>query len=126
MTPSHIVGHQTYWLIGKSADEAAYLAALLNAECLQQAYQDSRKSDRHFLHHIWRAVPIPRYDAKNVHHRQPASLCADAEKAAAARDRLPAAGQIRLCDAIRQELRAAGLAAAIDAAARAILPRHSA
>ena len=128
MTPDHIVGHQTYWLIGKSVDEAAYLAALLNAECLQQAYQDSRKSDRHFLHHIWRAVPIPRYDAKNGHHRRLASLCAEAEKAAAAvRDGLPAgAGQIRLCDAIRQELRAAGLAAAIDAAARAILPRHSA
>ena len=109
-------------------DEAQYLTAILNADGLQLAYQGSRKSDRDFHHHIWRAVPIPRYDAKNGHHRRLASLCAEAEKAAAAvRDGLPAgAGQIRLCDAIRQELRAAGLAAAIDAAARAILPRHSA
>ena len=128
MTPNYIVSHQTYWLIGKTTDAAAYLTALLNADCLQQAYQASRKSDRDFLHHIWRAVPIPRYDAGNGQHRALASLCVDAEKAAASvRDGLPAdAGQIRLCEAIRRELRAAGIAGAIDAAVRAILPRHSA
>ncbi len=106
-TPNHIVGHQTYWLICKTTDEAAYLTALLNADCLQQAYQDSRKSDRHFLHHIWRAVPIPRYDTGNAHHRALASLCAAAEQAAAGvRDSLPSdTGQIKLCEAIRRELR---------------------
>jgi len=57
MTPNYIVGHQTYWLIGKSADEAAYLAALLNAECFQQAYQDSRKIDA-----ATRAI-LPRHSA---------------------------------------------------------------
>ena len=125
--PDRIVSHQTYWLISKTTDEAAYLTAILNADCLQKAYQDSRKSDRDFLHHIWRAVPIPRYDAGNEHHRALAALCGYAEKVAAGvRDGFPGdTGQIRLCDAIRQELRAAGVAGEIDEQARAILPRHS-
>ncbi len=108
-------------------DEASYLTAILNADCLQPAYQGSRKSDKHFHHHIWRAVPIPRYDAGNEHHRALAALCGDAEKVAAGvRDGFPGdTGQIRLCDAIRQELRAAGVAGEIDEQARAILPRHS-
>ena len=111
----------------RTEDEASYLTAILNADCLQLAYQLSRKSDKHFHHHIWRAVPIPRYDAKNRRHRALAELCVAAEQAAAVvRDGLPAdAGQIQLCDAIRRELRTAGIAGLIDAQVRVILPRHS-
>ena len=125
--PGYIVGDQTYWLIGKTADEAAYLTALLNADCLQKAYQDARKSDRHFAHHIWRAVPIPRWDAEDKRHQALASLCADAEKTAAdVRDSFPTdTGQIKLCEAIRKELRASGVAGAVDDLVRAILPRHT-
>ena len=81
----------------------------------------------HFHHHIWRAVPIPRYDAGNGQHRELASLCGVAEQAAAGvRDRLPSdTGQIKLCEAIRRELRACGISGLIDEQARAILPRHS-
>lgn len=127
-TPYRIADNSTFHLTASTSDEAAYLVAVLNADCLQQAYQARRKSDHHFAHHIWRAVPIPRYDAGNAQHRALAALCVDAEKAAAGvRDGLPAdAGQIRLCEAIRRELRAAGIAGAVDAATRAILPRHSA
>ena len=108
-------------------DEASYLTAILNADCLQLAYQGSRKSDKHFHHHIWRAVPIPRYDGGNGRHRELASLCGVAEQAAAGvRDRLPSdTGQIKLCEAIRRELRANGISGLIDEQARAILPRHS-
>ena len=104
----YIADNSAYHLTAKTPDEAAYLTALLNADYLQQAYQDSRKSDKDFHHHIWPTVPIPRYDTGNAHHRALASLCAAAEQAAAGvRDRLPAdTGQIRLCEAIRRELRA--------------------
>ena len=107
---THIVEKTTYHLTTRNPEEAAYLTAVLNADCLQLAYQQSRKSDRHFEQHIWRAVPIPRYDAGNVHHRALASLCGVAEQAAAGvRDRLPSdTGQIKLCEAIRRELRASG------------------
>ena len=126
-TASHIADNSTFHLTVLTPDEAAYLVATLNADCLQPAYNDSRKSDRHFAHHIWRAVPIPRYDAGNGHHRALASLCAAAEQAAAGvRDRLPSdTGQIKLCEAIRRELRASGISGLIDEQARAILPRHS-
>ena len=127
-TPDQIADTSTYHLTVSTSDEAAYLTALLNADCLQSAYQTSRKSDRDFHLHIWVEVPIPRYDAQNRHHKELAKLCAKAEKAAIqVRDSQPAdAGQIKLCDSIRRELRAAGIAPAIDAAVRAILPRHSA
>ena len=84
-------------------------------------------SFRHFHHHIWRAVPIPRYDGGNGRHRELASLCGVAEQAAAGvRDRLPSdTGQIKLCEAIRRELRANGISGLIDEQARAILPQHS-
>ena len=39
---------------------------MLNADCLQLAYQQSRKSDRTFDLHFWRTVPIPRYDAESM------------------------------------------------------------
>ena len=107
--------------------EAAYLVAMLNAPCLQLAYQQSRKSDRDFVQHFWRTVPIPVYDAGNADHQQLAALCGEAEAAAQAVLTLHGAqfGQITLSSRIRQELINRGIAGRIDDLARKIVPGQS-
>ncbi len=121
------VVHQEYWYTAKSEDEAAYLVSVLNADCLQSAYQQSRKSDRDFLHHIWHYVPIPRFDAENDHHHALVNLCLEAEQTAAkVRDSMaPDDGKIAVSEAIRSALRENGIARQIDEQVKAILPKHT-
>ena len=110
-----------------AADEAAYLAAMLNAPCLQLAYQQSRKSDRDFSQHFWRTVPIPSYDPDDAVHQAIAQLCGEAE--AVANETLTlhgiSLGQQQLSDRIRRELVNRGVADRIDALARQIVPDQS-
>ena len=110
-----------------TADEAAYLTAMLNAPCLQLAYQQSRKSDRDFSQHFWRTVPIPKFDGGNAVHQAIARLCEEAEAAAAGARALHGAdlGQQKLSDRIRRELVSRGIADRIDALARQIVPDQS-
>ena len=110
-----------------TADEAAYLAAMLNAPCLQLAYQQSRKSDRDFSQHFWRTVPIPSYDPDDAVHQAIAQLCGEAE--AVANETLTlhgiSLGQQQLSDRIRRELVNRGVADRIDALGRQIVPDQS-
>ena len=125
--PHYIAENSTYHMTTKSPEEAAYLVAVLNADCLQLAYQQSRKSDRHFDHQFWYTVPIPRYDFRNQHHQALADLCNQAERTAErVRDSMATdAGQISISDAIRRALRENGIAGRIDEQVRAILPEHT-
>ncbi len=102
----------------RTASEAAYLVAMMNADCLQEAYRQSQRARRHFDHHFWRTVPIPRYDARDKNHAALAALCEEAESAAAsARDGLRGnVGQIQASAKIRAALRESGIAARLDAA----------
>ena len=122
-----IASHSLYHLTCSSESEAAYLASLLNADCLQEAYRQSQKTRRHFDLHFWRTVPIPKYDARNATHIQLADLCGQAEAVAEeVRDSFPdSAGQIRVSDAIHQALRECGVASQIDAAARELMPEQA-
>ena len=108
-------------------DEAAYLAVLLNAPCLQSAFQESRASDRHFHLHPLRKVPIPSFDFEDPRHRELVGLCDLAEKTAQKTiDEMPEnTGQIKASNLIRRELRLEGIADAIDETVRLILPSHS-
>jgi len=110
-----------------AADEAAYLTAMLNAPCLQLAYQQSRKSDRDFSQHFWRTVPIPKFDGDNAVHQAIAQLCEEAETVAADARTLHGvdSGQQKLSDRIRRELINRGIADRIDALARQIVPDQS-
>ena len=110
-----------------TAGEAAYLTAMLNAPCLQLAYQQSRKSDRDFHQHFWRTVPIPKYDRDNAVHQAIAQLCEEAEAVAADARTLHGAdlGQQKLSDRIRRELINRGIADRLDALARQIVPDQS-
>ena len=110
-----------------TADEAAYLTAMLNAPCLQLAYQQSRKSDRDFHQHFWRTVPIPSYDPNDAVHQAIAQLCGEAETVADETLALHgiSLGQQQLSDRIRRELINRGVADRIDALARQIVPDQS-
>ena len=110
-----------------TAGEAAYLTAMLNAPCLQLAYQQSRKSDRDFHQHFWRTVPIPKYDRDNAVHQAIAQLCEEAETVAADARTLHGAdlGQQKLSDRIRRELINRGIADQLDGLVRQIVPDQS-
>ena len=110
-----------------TAGEAAYLTAMLNAPCLQLAYQQSRKSDRDFQQHFWRTVPIPRYDPNNAVHLEIARLCEEAEAVATDAKALHGAhlGQRTLSSRIRQALIDAGIADRLDGLVRQIVPDQS-
>ena len=116
-----------YYYIADTADEAAYLTALLNSPCLQVAFQQARRSDRDFHLHIWEDVPIPRYDNNNADHVMLAALCKEAEAAASGVVRHLSArtGQIKASSEIRRELMTSGIANRIDEVARRIMPKHS-
>ena len=66
----------------RSRAEAQFLVAILNAQCMQDAYKASRKNDMDFAAHIWRDVPIPRYNPQTAAHAKIASLAADMERTA--------------------------------------------
>ena len=107
--------------------EAAYITTILNAPCLQLAYQQSRKSDRDFHQHFWRTVPIPQYDPDNAIHCAIAKLGADAETVAAESVAMhgPDLDQQKLSSRIRAELISRVIADRIDALVRQIIPDQS-
>ena len=123
-TPDTIASHALYHISCSTESEAAYLAALLNADCLQEAYRQSQRTRRHFDLHFWRTVPIPRYDSRNSTHIKLADLCEEAEEVAEeVRDSFPhRVGQIRVSEAIHEALRERGIAGRIDDAARSLMP----
>ena len=115
-----------YYCVLPDAD-SAHLTALLNAPCLQLAYQESRESDRDFHLHPFNKVPIPRFDATDSDHLELVELCELAEVAAQeVIDQLPAnTGQIKASKSIRRFLMDEGVADAIDEVVRRVLPSHS-
>ena len=125
-----VVDHSLYWYRAHTSAEAAYLTVLLNTNCLQQAYADSRESGRDFHLQPWRKVPIPRYEKKNGLHKDIAALCTPAERIAArtVNEELratPAKGQVALSKAVRMALHDAGSDATMDSYARQLLPNHT-
>ena len=122
------VDHSSYYFVADTEEESGYLVCLLNAPCLQSAFQGARRSDRHFMQHIWRRVPIPRFDPENADHLELARLCAVAEESALTlvTQVLPEdASQVMASKRIRRELRDTGIADEIDAVVRRVMPQHS-
>lgn len=116
-----------YWYAAPTAEEAAYLVVLLNAGCLREAYRRSGTSARGFHLGPWAKIPIPRFDPAVALHRETAGLCLEAERIAA--ETAAAAGptpQIEATRLIHAALADAGVADAVDAAARRIVPTHAA
>ena len=122
-----IVEHACYWLEASSEEEAQYLVSLLNAACLQDAYRECRKSDRHFDTHIWSGVPIPCYDPENSLHKKLANLCVEAEDCVAGF--IPNLDlnykQEKLSKEIKGVLIQSGISQQIDKVVKKILPEQA-
>ena len=127
ISPDTITNDTLYHFTCSSESEAAYLTALLNADCLQEAYRQSQKTRRHFDLHFWHTVPILKYDSRVSTHRTLAALCLEAEEIAQdVRDSFSdSIGQRKVSAAIHEELRERGIAARIDAAARRLMPEQA-
>ena len=119
----HVVEHALFSVPCSSPDEARFLVAILNADAMLPAFRAARKSDRHFVTHLWREVPIPRYDDQSQLHRDLAehSECAES---VARRTWEEGRGGNKMRDMIRQALRDDGVAGRIDDACRQLFPRH--
>ena len=121
---SKVVENSCYWLKTSSEEEARYLVSLLNSRCLQDAYRECRKSDRHFETHIWSEVPISCYNPRNDNHLELAGLCLEAENLAARIlcDLELSNKQEKLSRQIKDALKESGISDRIDEVARRILP----
>ena len=80
MTHRRIVNDGIYAVPCKSENEALFLTAILNADVMLPAFKDTRKSDRDFMAHLWKEVPIPRYDSSDPLHCELAELAKQAEQ----------------------------------------------
>ena len=116
--PDHIIDSSLYAVLTKTKNEALFLITLLNADSLQEAYQNSRKSDRHFHTYFWQSIPLPRYDKSNKLHVKLAKLAIRAEKVAKSCPK-----QSR--KEIREFLREDGVAGDIDEVVKKILPDYA-
>ena len=112
-----IIGHSVYAVSLKTKNEALFLTALLNADSLQNAYQNSVKSDRDFETHFWKTVPLPRYDKSNKLHVKLAKLATRAENVAKSCPK-----QNR--KSIREFLREDGVSGEIDEIVKELLPEY--
>jgi len=122
-----IIDYTLFRFVADSAEEAAYLVALLNAPCLNDAFVQSRSSGRHFQLHPWRKVPIRRFDPGNSKHQALARLTEKAEAVtkgwlSGSSSEVGRLGQIGLSSRIRELLSAEGIFAEIDSIVREILP----
>ena len=122
-----VIDATLYRYVAGSAPEAAYIVGLMNAQCLSQAFSESRTSGRHFHLHPWRAIPIPKFDRKEPDHMALVRLTARAERTVErglekAADETRRQSQVALSRRARELLHTSGISEEIDAAARKILP----
>lgn len=113
MTTGIPIFNTLYRVQTNSEDEALFLTAILNAECMQDTFRRTKKSPRHIDTHFWREVPIPRFDAGNANHRELAKLARRAENVAGAVPRT-GMGTIKARVVIRNVLRDDGVSNLID------------
>lgn len=112
-----IITSSLYAVSTNTKNEALFLTALINANTLQEAYQNSRKSDRDFHTYFWQSIPLPRYDQSNKLHVELTKLTIRAEKVAKS-----CPDQNR--KAIRKFLREDGVSGNIDKIVKNLLPKY--
>ena len=119
-----IVHDTLHYVRCASRREAAFLSGVLNAGAMQPAFRAARRNTRDFAEHIWRAVPVPRYDRRDGRHSRLASLSDRAAKAAAAALSGGEAARAAAARA-RAALDEGGVAGRIDDLCREVLPGHA-
>ena len=124
---SSLIEYSLFWTACSTEAEAKYLTAIINANCLQDAFRLARKSDRHFQAHFWHTIPIPRFDKTSLNHTMLTDLCGEAEAVASKKEELserPKSSQIGRSKEIREALQKSGVSARIDKAVAKLLPDH--
>lgn len=77
LSERHIISHKLNYFF-TSADEAHYLAAIFNAQSLQDSFRQTKKAAMDFLLGPVRNIPIPEFDLGNPDHK---ALCDMSKKA---------------------------------------------
>ena len=110
-------------------EEVGYLVSLMNNPGLTDAFADARRSDRHFHTHVWKYVPIPKFDSKNPDHVRLAELCEEAEKETEnwynSDPKHAEYGQRKASSEIREMLTDCGIFAQINSISAKILPNQT-
>ena len=119
-----IVHDTLHYVRCASRREAAFLAGVLNSGAMQPAFRAARRNTRDFAEHIWRAVPIPRYDGRDRAH---SGLADASDRAARAASAALGAGMAprAAARAVRDALAGGGLGGRIDELCRKMLPDHA-
>ena len=79
--PSGLVADdKLYWYVAASDEEALYLTGVLNSECLQDAWRESKTSRRHFDTSPLKHVPVPVFDPDSELHAQIVEAAREAER----------------------------------------------
>ncbi|MCY4259939.1 MAG: N-6 DNA methylase [Rhodobacteraceae bacterium] len=122
---SSIVDSTLYWCTMTTAQEAAYVVALLNAMFLREAFVQARASGRDFHLSPWKNVPIPAFDPASEIHQEIVNICEESEAMAqeflSDTESLPGSQSAR-ARRIREHLEETGLANRLNRAVREILP----
>ena len=63
-----VADDKCYWFVAASDKEALYLIGVLNAECLQEAWRESKTSKMHFDTSPLKHVPVPVFDPSDAVH----------------------------------------------------------
>jgi len=120
-----LVYHGAYWAAARSANEAAYLLAVINSSAVLAKITDlqahGQRDKRHFDNLVW-TLPIPEYDDTDTLHRDLAAAAAHAETIAAAVELTDSQHFTAKRRAIRAALVADGVAAEMEALVDALLP----
>lgn len=118
-----IIEHALYWLPARSADEARYLTAILNAPITTEAVSSYQSQGlfgaRHFDTYVW-MLPIPTFDEANELHQQLVELARRSEETAAACD-VEGMGFQKARKVVRSALAEAGLVDELNAAVESLL-----
>ena len=118
----HMINDGLYSVPCRSLSEARFLTAILNADIMLPVFRAARESDRDFAAHIWRKVPIPRYDGSQLHYDL-ANLSKQAENIAK-RTYTPTYGKHKMRSEIRKALQKDGVAGQIDDICKQLFPKH--
>ena len=122
--PKHIASWKVFSVPCRTRDESMFLISALNAECMLPAFKGAQQSDRDFSSHIWKKIPIPRYDKHDPLHVRLAHLGKKAEDIAR-RSYDPDLGIQSMRNQTRQILREDGTGQKIDDICRKIFPEHA-
>jgi len=96
--PANLVADdKCYWYVAASVEEALYLSGVLNAECLQDAWRESKTSKLHFDTNPLKHVPVPAFDPDSALHARIVDAAREAELR-------PTAPRTALTDAVAEML----------------------